>query len=183
MHTTGNPPEKKPWLQHQLYRHTKTILREREKKRILGFSLLVCRSLPVKIHKCFFFFFSETSSPRLVFSVSLPAQPSSSEVTSTGFNSGPTQPSVGVWKTLNPDFTRPSDTLKSHQTQTLQVSVLRCGGDLDSICFLFIGFSCLLRFESWAGPVLIQTVWCFRTSKANSYFNNGANIIFNFLLK
>lgn len=49
MHITENPLEK-PWLQHQLYKHTKTILRV---KRVWGFTL--CHSLSVKIHISFLF--------------------------------------------------------------------------------------------------------------------------------
>lgn len=67
MHITGNPPEKKPWLQHQLYRPTKTILREREREEDCRIQFTrLCHSLPVKIHKLAPFS-PETSSPSLVF--------------------------------------------------------------------------------------------------------------------
>lgn len=62
MHTTGNPPEK-PWLRHQLYRHTRTTLREKETDASRIQWTCLCHSLPVKTHKLY----SESSSPGLVY--------------------------------------------------------------------------------------------------------------------
>ena len=96
MHTTGNPPEKKPWLQHQLYRHTKTILREREREKkdsvYLFVSFSTCKNTQIRFNQ-------KPALQAFVFlcvSVCLHSPSSSERSTRLVIRSGPVQTFQGV---------------------------------------------------------------------------------------